>query len=63
MGSQLKSMSLQIQSMQMQQNIMSSLKGASGVMTKINEEMNVNEIRDVMKEFNKEMIKTEMNQE
>ena len=60
MSSQLKSMSMQMQSMQMQQNIMTSLKGATGVMGKINEDMNVNEIRDVMKDFNKEMMKQEV---
>ena len=53
-------MSMQMQSMQMQQNIMTSLKGATGVMGKINEDMNVNEIRDVMKDFNKEMMKQEV---
>ena len=51
---------MQMQSMQMQQNIMTSLKGATGVMGKINEDMNVNEIRDVMKDFNKEMMKQEI---
>ena len=29
-------------------------------MSQINEDMNVNEIRDVMKEFNKEMMKNEI---
>ena len=42
---------------------MTSLKGATGVMTKINEDMNVNEIRDVMKDFQKEMMKQEINGE
>lgn len=42
---------------------MESLKGSSAVMSKINEDMNVNEIRDVLKEFNKEMEKNGMMQE
>ena len=39
---------------------MQSLKGATGVMTTINEDMNVQEIRNTMKEFNKEMMKQEI---
>ena len=42
---------------------MDSLKGSTAVMSKINEDMNVNEIRDVLKEFNKEMEKNGMMQE
>ena len=42
---------------------MESLKGSTAVMSKINEDMNVNEIRDVLKEFNKEMEKNGMMQE
>ena len=42
---------------------MDSLKGSAAVMSKINEDMNVNEIRDVLKEFNKEMEKNGMMQE
>lgn len=53
MSTQLKAMSNQITSMSMQQNIMDSLKGSTAIMSKINEDMNVNEIRDVMKEFSK----------
>ena len=55
MSTQLKAMANQMTSMQMQNNIMESLKGSSAVMAKINEDMNVNEIRDVLKEFNKQM--------
>ena len=54
---------MQMQSMQMQKNVMDSLKGSSAVMAKINEDMNVNEIRDVMKEFQKETMKAEINSE
>ena len=41
----------------MQQNIMQSLKGSTAVMSKLNEDMNVQEIQETMKEFTKEMEK------
>ena len=41
----------------MQQNIMESLKGSTAVMNKLNSDMNVNEIRETMKDFSKEMEK------
>ena len=61
MGSQLKSMEMQMASMQMNQAVMNGLKGATGVMSKINEDMSVNDISNVLKAFNKEMMKAEMN--
>ncbi len=61
MSSQLKSMTMQITSMQTQQTIMQALKGSSAVMSKINDDMDVAAIRDVLKQFNKEMGKAEMN--
>ena len=54
---------MQMASMQMNQAVMQGLKGASGVMAKINADMNVSEIRDVLKVFNKEMMKADMNGE
>ncbi len=42
---------------------MGALAGSTKVMAKINEDMNVSEIRDVLKEFNKQMGKAEMNGE
>lgn len=42
---------------------MQSLKGATGVMAKVNADMNVSEIRDVLKVFSKEMMKADMNGE
>ena len=54
---------MQLQSMQAQQAIMGALAGSTSVMAKINEDMNVYEIRDVLKEFNKQMGKAEMNGE
>ena len=61
MSSQLKSMTMQITSMHTQQTIMQALKGSSAVMSKINDDMDVAAIRDVLKQFNKEMGKAEMN--
>ena len=63
MNSQLKSMEMQMQSMAMNQAVMNGLKGATGVMAKINEDMQVSDIRDVLKAFNKEMMKADMNGE
>jgi hypothetical protein len=40
---------------------MTALAGSTAVMTQVNEDMNVNEIKDVLKNFNKEMGKAEMN--
>jgi hypothetical protein len=39
---------------------MGALAGSSAVMKQINEDMNVGEIRDVLKEFNKQMGVAEM---
>lgn len=55
MSTQLKSMANQMTSMQMQKNIMESLQGSTAVMSKINEDMNVQEIASTLKEFNKQM--------
>ena len=41
----------------MQQQIMESLKGTTGVMKNINKDMNPAEIMGTMKEFSKEMEK------
>ena len=56
-------MSMQISSMQTQQAITGALKGSAQVMSQINEDMDVSAIRDVLKSFNKEMAKADMNQE
>jgi len=42
---------------------MGALSGSAQVMAKVNEDMDVNAIRDVLKSFNKEMGKAEMNGE
>ena len=47
----------------MNQTLMSALSGATGVMSTANENMDVAQIRDTLKEFNKEMEKAGMKQE
>ena len=49
--------------MQMNAAVMQGLKGATGVMAKINSDMNASDIKDVLKAFNKEMMKADMNGE
>jgi division protein CdvB (Snf7/Vps24/ESCRT-III family) len=49
--------------MQMNQTMMSALSGATGVMSAANENMDVAQIRDTLKDFNKEMEKAGMKQE
>ena len=63
MNSQLKSIEMQMSSMQMNQTMMTALSGATGVMQNANENMDVAGIRDTLKNFNKEMEKAGMKQE
>ena len=53
MSSQLKSIAMQVDSLRSQQMIMSALKGSTSVLTNLNAEMDVSEIRNVLKEFSK----------
>ena len=53
-------MTMQLSSMQTQQTIMNALKGSTQVMSQINADMDIGAIRDVLKEFNKEMGKAEI---
>ena len=46
-----------------QQTVMESLSSASKIMGKVNEDMNIADIQKMMKEFQKEQMKAEMNQE
>ena len=63
MNSQLKSIEMQMSSMQMNQTMMTALSGATGVMQNANGNMDVAGIRDTLKNFNKEMEKAGMKQE
>ena len=44
---------MQVDSLRSQQMIMSALKGSTSVLTNLNAEMDVSEIRNVLKEFSK----------
>ena len=63
MSSQLTSIEMQKSSMQMNQNMMTALSGATSVMANANENMDVAQIRDTLKDFNKEMERAGMKQE
>ena len=51
---------MQMQSMNTQMAVMDSMGAATKVMTKVNADMNVQEIMSMMKEYQKETMKTEM---
>lgn len=53
MQSQLKSIGLQVATLQTQAEINDALRGATSTMTKVNESMNIKEIQQVMKQFAK----------
>ena len=53
MSSQLKSIAMQVDNLRSQQMIMSAMKGSTNVLTNLNAEMDVSEIRNVLKEFSK----------
>ena len=63
MAAQVKSMSMQITSMQTQQAIMGTLQGSSNVMAQISESMDMAQTRQVLKEFNKQMMIAEGKQD
>ncbi len=53
MESQLKSLGMQISSMQTQAEINSALRAATSTMTKVNDKMDIKDIQQVMKQFAK----------
>lgn len=53
MQSQLKSIGLQVATLQTQAEINDALRGATSTMTKVNDSMNIKEIQQVMKQFAK----------
>ena len=63
MSSQLKSIAMQVDSLRSQQMIMGALKGSTGVLQNLNAEMDVAEIRTVLKEFSKQSMIAEGKQE
>ena len=63
MNAQLTTIEMQMTAGQMNQNIVGALAGTNQVMQNTNADMDVAQIRDVMKEFGKQMGKQEMNNE
>ena len=61
MNSQLKGLSMQRTTMASYQEIVKSMAGSAQVLTKMNEKMDVASIQQVLKTFNKESMKAEMN--
>ena len=63
MNSQLKGMSAQMTTMASYQTIVQSLKGSSAVLQKMNEQMDIASIRNVLNTFTKESYKSEAAQD
>ena len=63
MGSQLTGMAMQMSTMASYQEIIKSVAGSTQVMTRLNEDMDIASIQNVLKTFNKESMKAEFNQE
>ena len=62
MGSQLTAMAMKMSTMASYQEIVKSISGSSQVMAKLNEDMDIAAIQNVLKNFNKESMKAEFNQ-
>ena len=54
---------MQLSTMQINATMMESMKGVNNVMTKVNEEMSVKNIQDVIREFSKNSEKFGLQQE
>ena len=63
MGSQLTGMAMKMSTMSSYQEIIKSVAGSTQVMTRLNEDMDIASIQNVLKTFNKESMKAEFNQE
>jgi hypothetical protein len=63
MSSQLKAMSMKMSTMTSYQEIVKSLQGSSTVLAKMNEQMDIQSIQQVLKNFQKESMKAEFQQE
>ena len=63
MKANLTSISIQLSSVSTQKSVMTALSATTGVMQKANAEMNVADIMKMMKEFEKEKMKAEINGE
>lgn len=56
-------MAMKMSTMASYQEIIKSVAGSTQVMTKLNEDMDIASIQNVLKTFNKESMKAEFNQE
>ena len=63
MNAQMTTIEMQMASASMNQNIVGALQSTNSVMSNMNADMDVAQIRDTLKEFNKQMGKQEMNNE
>ena len=63
MSSQLKAISMRLATATINQNMIDALKGVNKVMASVNENMDVGQIRDILREFAKQSEKMEMQQE
>ena len=63
MGSQLKAMGLQLGTIKATADISKSLKSATQTMTHVNDSMSVKQIQQIIKEFTKQQMKMETNQD
>jgi charged multivesicular body protein 2A len=63
MGSQLTAMAMKMSTMASYQEIVKGISGSTQVLTKLNEDMDIASIQNVLKTFNKESMKAEFNQE
>ena len=52
---------MQMDSMHVQAGVLQALQGSAGIMKTVNENMNVSDIQNVVKQFQKESMKAEMN--
>ena len=60
MSSQLKAISMKLETAGTSATMVEAMKGVTGVMSKVNEDMNVSNIKDTLKEFAKESEKLDM---
>ena len=56
-------MAMKMSTMASYQEIVKSISGSSNVLAKLNEDMDIASIQNVLKNFNKESMKAEFNQE
>lgn len=61
MNSQLKAMSMKMTTMASYQEIVKGLQGSSKVLEQMNENMDIQSIQTVLKNFQKESMKAELN--